>query len=74
MLKLLFDNEFFAVSAAETDATLSVGDVFIDLNIFDLGVQKSPRSHTPMGHVLPRKAVHPNTWKKIVAQLPSKAA
>jgi hypothetical protein len=72
ILKLLSDDEVAAVSTAETADHLAAGDEFIDLNKFDLGVQRGPRSKTPMGHVLPKKAVHAGTWKKIVAQLPGK--
>jgi hypothetical protein len=73
ILKLLSDDEVSAVSTAETTDRLSDGDEFIDLDKFDLGVQRGPRSQTPMGRVLPKKAVHPGTWKKIVAQLPGKS-
>ena len=74
ILKLLSDDEVAAVSTAETADHLAPGDEFIDLNQFDLGVQKGPRSKTPMSHILPKKSVHTDTWKKIVAQLPATAA
>ncbi len=74
ILKLLSDNEVSAVSTAETADHLAPGDEFIDLNKFELGVQKGPRSKTPMGHVLPKKSVHTGTWQKIVAQLHAEAA
>ncbi len=72
ILALLSDDEVATVSTAETADRLSDGDEFIDLDKFDLGVQRGPRSHTPMGRVLPKKSVHIGTWKKIVAQLPAK--
>jgi len=50
------------------------GDDFIDFEKFDLGGQRGPRTHTPMGHRLPKKAVHSGTSKKIVVQLPAKSA
>ncbi len=74
ILKLLSDDEVAAVSTAETADHLAAGDEFIDLNKFELGVQRGPRGKTPMGHVLPKKAVHLGTWEKIVAQLPAKTA
>ena len=74
ILKLLSDDEVSAVSTAETAAALSAGDEFIDLENIDLGVQQGPRSHTPMGRVLPKKSVQLGTWQKIVAQLPAKSA
>lgn len=74
ILKLLSDDEVATVSTAETADRLSTGDEFIDLEKFNLGVQRGPRSHTPMGRVLPKKSVQLGTWKKIIAQLPAKSA
>ena len=71
ILKLLSDQEVAAVATAETAARLTDGDEFIDLEHFDLGVQKAPQPATPMGRVLPRKSVPSDTWGKIVAQLPA---
>jgi hypothetical protein len=45
------------------------GDEFLDLEDLDEGVQKASGSNTPMGRILPKKAVHPVTWEKILAQL-----
>ncbi|MEO6993445.1 MAG: hypothetical protein ABI273_07440 [Lacunisphaera sp.] len=72
ILKLLSDDEVATVSTAETADRLAAGDEFIDLEKFELGVQRGPRGHTPMGRVLPKKAVHIGTWNKIIAQLPAK--
>ncbi|MEO6004677.1 MAG: hypothetical protein ABIZ04_14915 [Opitutus sp.] len=74
ILKLLSDDEVSAVSTAETADRLADSDEFIDLDKFDLGVQRGPLSRTPMGRVLPKKSVHSGTWKKIVAQLPAPSA
>lgn len=74
ILNLLSDDEVAAVSTAETAAELADGEEFIDLNAFAHGVQLAPKAKTPMGHVLPKKAVHAGTWKKIVAQLPVASA
>jgi hypothetical protein len=73
ILKLLSDDEVSKVTTAETAARLLDGDEFIDLEKFNLGVQKAPGRQTPMGHVLPKKAVHAGTWGKIVALLPAQA-
>ena len=70
ILKLLSADELAAVSTAETAKHLMSGDEFIDLEKFQLGVQKAPRQSAPMGNVLPKKSVHAGTWAKIVAQLP----
>lgn len=72
ILKLLSDHEVAAVSTAETAARLGDGEEFIDLENFERGVQRAPQTTTPMGRVLPRKAVPFGTWDKIVAQLPAR--
>jgi hypothetical protein len=57
------------VSTAETAASLSTGDEYLDLEHIEDGVQRAGSSPVPMGRVLPRKAVHADTWTKILAQL-----
>ena len=69
ILKVLSDQEVASVSTAETAARLLDGDEYLDLEQLHQGVQKAFRTTIPMGRVLPRKAVHENTWSKIVAQL-----
>lgn len=66
ILKLLSDDEVARVSTAETAACLTEGDEYIDLEEPDRGVQRAPSSPTtPMGHVLPKKAVQEKTWHEI---------
>jgi len=72
ILKLLSDDEVAKVATAETATRLADGDEFIDLEHFERGVERAPQTTTPMGRVLPRKAVPASTWDKIVAQLPSR--
>lgn len=67
VLKLLSDEEVARVSTSETAARLADGDEYLDLEQLDKGVRRA--FGTPMGHVLPRKAVHQNTWSKILTQL-----
>lgn len=69
ILKLLSDEEVARVSTAETADRLLDGDDYIDLEDLDRGVQRAPGTSTPMGRVLPKKAVHEQTWTKIVAHL-----
>ena len=69
VLKLLSDEEVAKVSTAETAVYLSAGDEYLDLENLDRGVQRAPATETPMGRVLPKKAVHKDTWDKIVAKL-----
>ena len=69
ILKLLSDDEVASVSTAETAGCLSDGDEYLDLAQLDQGVRGARGTATPMGRVLPRKAVHANTWSKILTQL-----
>jgi hypothetical protein len=69
ILQLLSDEEVARVSTAETAARLSDGDEYLDLEQLDQGVRCARGTATPMGRVLPRKAVHANTWSKILTQL-----
>lgn len=69
ILKLLSDEEVARVSNAEGVPTLDKGDEFLDLQQLGLGVQHMNGSIPDMGHVLPRKSVHHQTWNKILAQL-----
>jgi hypothetical protein len=74
ILKLLSDEEVASVSTAETAPRLSDGDEYLDLEQLSLGVQRAPRPATPMGQVLPRKAVREATWAAILTRLPSSSA
>ena len=69
VMKLLSDAEVASVSNAETAEKLPDGDEFLDLTQLGKGVQRAGKSATPIGRVLPRKAVHEKTWKKILTSL-----
>lgn len=69
LLKLLSDNEVASVSLAETAVQLSDGDEYLDLSNLDKGVRSARKETIPMGRVLPRKALTPETWSNILAQL-----
>jgi hypothetical protein len=69
ILSLLSDEEVARVSTAETAARLLDGDEYIDLGQLEQGVRRAEGTATPLGRVLPRKAVHELTWSKIVTQL-----
>jgi hypothetical protein len=73
ILRLLTDDEVAKVSTSETKAHLEHGDEYLDLEQLNLGVLRSASNMTPMGHVLPRKAVHANTWTKILAHVTAAA-
>jgi hypothetical protein len=69
ILKLLSDDEVGRVSTAESAARLSPDEEYLDLERLDEGVQRAAGAIAPMGRVLPRKAVHADTWNKILALL-----
>jgi hypothetical protein len=69
VLKLLSDEEVARVSTAETATRLVDGEEYLDLERLDLGIRRALGAHTPMGRVLPKKAVLETTWTKILAQL-----
>jgi glycine cleavage system H lipoate-binding protein len=68
ILKILSDDEVARVGMTETAAQLVDGDEFIDLTELGRGVQRAGESH-PMVDVLSRKAVHENTWRKVVTNM-----
>jgi hypothetical protein len=70
ILKLLSDEEVARVSTAETATRLTDGDEYLDLEKLHQGVRRAGGGAIPMGRVLPRKAVHADTWDKILKQLP----
>ena len=70
ILNLLSDAEIASVSTAETAASLSEGDEYIDLDQPDQGVSRADGIAVAIGRVLPRKAVRDETWEKIIKKLP----
>ncbi len=73
ILKRLSDNEIAKVSTAEAADHLARGDQYIDLEALDKGVRRALGRTAPMGRLLPRKAVRPETWAKILTQLAERA-
>ncbi len=69
IMNLLSDDEVASVSTAETAQKLADGDEYIDLEQLEQGVLRAQATPTPMGRVLPRRAVHEDTWTKIVMTL-----
>ena len=69
ILKLLSDDEVGRVSMAETAAHLAAGVEYLDLENLDQGVQRAGSQMTPMGHVLPKSAVHAETWTRILTHI-----
>jgi len=69
IMNLLSDAEVASVSSAESAESLADGDEYIDLEQLDQGVRRAQAAPTPMGRVLPRKAVRQDTWSKILVKL-----
>jgi hypothetical protein len=69
ILMLLSDDEVASVSTAETRDRPLEGEEYIDLEDLDRGVRSALGATPGMGRLLLRRAVHENTWKKILEQL-----
>ena len=69
VLKLLSDDEVASVSTAETATRLVDGEEYLDLEQLERGVQQARKAGPAMGRVLPRRAVHKDTWSKILTLL-----
>jgi hypothetical protein len=70
ILKLLSDDENAKVSNAE-GKPLPAGEEYVDLEDLEAGVQKASDAMTSdeAANIVPRSAVHDETWTKILAQL-----
>ena len=69
VLNLMSDEEIARVSTAEAAPRLENGEEYLDLEALDRGVQRAFRPGTPMGRVLPRRAVEERTWGRILREL-----
>lgn len=67
IMELLTDIEAAAVSSAEARGQLVKGEEFVDLQKLEQGVLRADGVQQPTNDVLPRKAVTPQTWDRIVA-------
>jgi hypothetical protein len=73
ILAMLSDEENARVSDAEADFRLTNGDEYIELDHLDRGLQRARGIVGSLGTIIPRKSVHTDTWKRIVASLPPAA-
>jgi hypothetical protein len=69
ILQLLSDGEFAGVGSAGSQLRLGNGDEYLDLEQLQQGVQKFRGAAALTGHVLPRKAINEDTWRRILRQL-----
>jgi hypothetical protein len=70
IVRLLSDAELAKVHAPGTTAPLSKGDEYVDLDHVAAGVRKARGATAVTGSILPRKAVKPQTWAKILLRVP----
>jgi hypothetical protein len=69
IFQLLSAGEVASVDTANAEAQLGNGDEYLDLEQLQQGVQRAKLGATPMGRVLPRKAIHEDTWRKVLRRL-----
>lgn len=69
ILQLLSDGEVASVRDAEAKTQLRLGDEYLDLDHLQHGVQRADGTQTSARNLLPHKAVHEDTWRRILRQL-----
>ena len=74
IMNLLSDDEVARVSTAETAKRLTDGDEYVDLKQLTQGVCRARGVSTPMGSIIPRKAVSEATWGKILMEVTQSSA
>lgn len=66
---LLSEGEAASVSSAATNTHLRRGDEYLDLEHLERGVQRADGAVAELAQTLPRKAIHEDTWRRILRQL-----
>lgn len=66
VLKLLSPGEVASVNTADA---IRRGDEYLDLEQPQRGVLRADGSPMSMAHVLPRKAINEDTWRRVLRQL-----
>jgi len=74
ILAMLSDTEMARVSSAEGPGTLEEGEEYIDLEQLEQGVKQADGANSPIGHVLPKRAVRRETWSEILTHMPKPSA
>jgi hypothetical protein len=69
LLELLSEGEMATYEAADSKTHLRRGDEYLDLEHLQLGVQRADGTATSMGALLPRKAIHEDTWRRLLRHL-----
>lgn len=74
VLMLLWSDQIASTSRGSIPARLARGDEYIDLQHLERGVQHAINSEAPMGGILARKAVQPETWEQLAAMIKGQVA
>ena len=69
ILMLLSDDEVASVSTAETRTRPLEGEEYLDLEDLEQGVRSVLGTAPAMNRLLLRRAVHQDTWNKILKEL-----
>ena len=69
VLQLLSEGEFAGVGSDGTETLLRRGELYLDLEHLALGVQRSDGTSTATASIVPRNAIHEDTWRRILRQL-----
>jgi hypothetical protein len=69
VLQLLSEGEFAGVGNGSEDTLLRRGEQYLDLEHLALGVQRSDGTSTATAGIVPRNAIHEDTWRRILRQL-----
>jgi hypothetical protein len=69
LLELLSEGERASLEAADSKTHLRRGDEYLDLEQLQRGVQRADGNSTTMGTRLPRKAIHEDTWRRVLRLL-----
>lgn len=74
VLMLLWSDQIASTSRGSIPARLARGEEYIDLQRLERGVQRAINSEAPMGGVLARKAVQPETWQQLIGMIRTQVA
>lgn len=69
ILQLLSSGEATNISGTEAKTDLRRGDEYLDLDHLQQGIQRADGTKTSVRNLLPRRAVHEDTWRRILRQL-----
>jgi hypothetical protein len=70
IMKILTNDEVAKVSTSEAAQNIAEGGEYLDLKHLEKGIlHATAATHIEMGHVIPRSAVGPETWNRILKAL-----